>query len=273
MGFTHDDELRVYLLHDPAGVTEYPGTRRTVVSLHVGASVEVGCRRDGRYHRGLGVHGDIDIIPPGISSRWELKALDTALNLALPPSLLTLAAQESGGDPAKIQIVNRFQIRDPQIEQIGWALKAEVESGGPRGKAYFDGLAVTLATSLLDRHSSGSGATVRYDYGMSGRKLRRVLDYIEENLGQELSLKQIADVAGLSVSHCKAAFSKSVGAPIHQYVIQRRIERAKHLLTQHEMSVSQVAAEVGFTHKSHLAYHTRRAFGLSPTGLRRLARS
>jgi AraC family transcriptional regulator len=89
-------------------------------------------------------------------------------------------------------------------------------------------------------------------------------------LNRELSLKEIAEVAGLSVSHCKTAFSKSVGAPIHQYVIRRRVERAKQLLAKEGLSISEVAAAVGFTHKSHLAFHTRRVFGLSPTGLRRL---
>jgi AraC family transcriptional regulator len=263
------EDLRVYLLSDPPGVTDYPGSRRAVVSLHVGASVEVGCQRDGRYHRGLGVHGDIDIIPPGTASRWELKERDSSLILAVSQTLLSRAAEESGGDPEKIQVANRFQIRDPQMEQIGWALKAEVEAGYPGGRVYFDSLGLALATSLLARHGSGGGEVSRYKYGMSGRRLRTVLDYIEDNLSRDLSLKEIADVAGLSVSHCKTAFSKSVGAPIHQYVIQRRVERAKQLLSREGMSVSQVAAETGFTHKSHLAFHTRRVYGLSPTGLRR----
>jgi AraC family transcriptional regulator len=264
-----DDELRVYLISDPPGVTDYPGSRRAVVSLHVGASVEIGCQRDGRYHRGLGVHGDIDVIPQGTPSRWELKDRDTALILAVPQKMLDLAAEDCGTDPTTIQVANRFQIRDPHMEQVGWALKAEMEAGYPGGRTYFDSLGLSLATALLERHSSVVGAAARYTYGMSGRRLRRVLDYIEDNLNHDLSLKEIANVAGLSVSHCKTAFSKSAGAPIHQYIIQRRVERAKQLLAQAGMSISQVAAEAGFTHKSHLAFHTRRAYGLSPTGLRR----
>jgi AraC family transcriptional regulator len=241
--------------------------------MHVGASAEIGCRRDGRYHRGLGVHGDIDIIPPGTPSRWELGGTDTALILAVPQNLLALAAEESRADPGSIQIVNRFQIRDPQIERIGWALKAETEAGYPGGQIYFDSLAFGLSTALVKRHSSlmeaAAGEAARYTYGMPGRTLRRVLGYIEDNLSRDLSLKEIADVAGLSVSHCKTAFHKSVGSPIHQYVIQRRVERAKQLLAKEGLSIGEVAAAAGFTHKSHLAFHTRRVFGLSPSGLRR----
>ncbi len=119
------------------------------------------------------------------------------------------------------------------------------------------------------RENSGTAGPTPRRYAMTGRNLRRVLDYIEENLSRDLSLKEIAGVVGLSVSHCKYAFSKSVGLPIHQFVLQRRIERAKQLLAEDSLSIGQVAKQAGFTHKSHLAYHIRRVYGTSPTGLRR----
>lgn len=117
--------------------------------------------------------------------------------------------------------------------------------------------------------NSRTAAPTRYQYAMTGRTLRRVLDYIEENLSRDLSLKEIAGVVGLSVSHCKYAFSRAVGSPIHQFVIQRRVERARQLLAKDNLSIGQVAEQAGFTHKSHLAFHIRRAYGMSPTGLRR----
>jgi AraC family transcriptional regulator len=179
-----------------------------------------------------------------------------------------MTALESGVDPAKVEIVNRFQMRDPQMEHIGWALKAEMESGYRSGRLYFDSLGTAMAACLLDRHSSVSRASRIENQGMSGRRLREVLSYVEDNLGRELSLKEIADTAGLSVSHCNTAFRKSIGMPIHQYVIRRRVERAKTLLREGEMSISQIAIEAGFAHQSHLAYHVRRLLGVSPMSLR-----
>jgi AraC family transcriptional regulator len=76
---------------------------------------------------------------------------------------------------------------------------------------------------------------------MSGYRLRQVLSYIEDNLGRELSLKEIAGVAGVSVSHCNAAFRKAVGMPVHQYAIQRRVDHAKTLLGEGKLSISQIA--------------------------------
>ena len=80
---------------------------------------------------------------------------------------------------------------------------------------------------------------------------------------------QIAGVAGLSVSHCKVLFRKSVGMPVHQYVIRRRVERAVMLLRLGKLSVNQIALDTGFSNQSHLAMHLRRVLGTSPTKFQR----
>jgi AraC family transcriptional regulator len=94
--------------------------------------------------------------------------------------------------------------------------------------------------------------------------LRGVLEYIEEHLASDLSLFEIASVAGLSVSHAKSIFRGATGLPIHQYVIRRRVQRAVHLLAASAMPISQIALECGFAHQSPLARHMRRLVGVSP---------
>jgi AraC family transcriptional regulator len=103
---------------------------------------------------------------------------------------------------------------------------------------------------------------------MPGRKLKAVLGYIEDNLGRDLGLGEIAGVASLSVSHFKTLFRKSLGMPPHQYLIRRRVERAAMQLRRGRMPIGQIALENGFCHQSHLALHTRRVLGLTPQELR-----
>ncbi len=261
------DELIVRLQSDPAGVTEAPGAANPVVVIHVGRSVYIACSRAGKSHRGLSVHGDVDILPAGVPSRWELKESDMALIMSVPTPLLRSVAEQSGIDPDRLEIVNRFQARDRQIENIGWALKTEMEGGYTNGGLYLDSLATALAVHLLNHHSSASRGSRALSGGFAGNSLKRVLAYIEDNLSGDLSLNGIAAVAGVSVSHCKHAFLKSVGQPVHQYVIGRRVERARALLCDGEMPISQVALETGFAHQSHLAYHVRRILGVSPKSL------
>jgi AraC family transcriptional regulator len=262
------ENLRLSLISDQPGIVEFPGSPSVVVSLHVGASVAVDCRRAGMRHRGTNIHGDLEIIPPNVPGIWELKSQDTALVIGIKLRVLERIVQETGGDSAKLQILNRFQARDPQIEHLGWALKAEMESGYLSGRTYTDALATGLAARIVRNHSSLARAPRAIKAAMPGRKLKSILSYIEDNLGRDLGLHEIANAAGLSVSHFKALFRKSLGMPPHQYLIRRRVERAATQLRKSDIPIGQIALENGFCHQSHLALHTRRVLGLTPQELR-----
>jgi|HubBroStandDraft_2_1064218.scaffolds.fasta_scaffold00652_15 AraC family transcriptional regulator len=262
------ENLRLSLISDEPGIVEYPGSARVMISLHVGPSVAVDCRRGGERHRGTNIHGDLEIIPPHLGGVWELKARDTALVIGLKLRVLERVAEDSGSDPSRLRIYNRFQARDPQIEHIGWALRAEMESGYASGRAYMDGLATGLASRIVRNHSSLARPSRATKAAMPGRKLKVILGYIEDNLGRDLGLEEIAGVAGLSVSHFKSLFRKSLGVPPHQYLIRRRVERAATQLRKGRTPIGQIALENGFCHQSHLALHTRRVLGLTPQELR-----
>lgn len=261
------DKVRVSLLTDPPGIFEFPGSEMTFVSVHVGQSVLMTCRHGDVFHTGTAVHGDVDIIPPNLPASWEMKQRDMALVIGLSPELMRATAAEFNADPGHMEIRSKFQHRDARIEHIAWALKSEMESGCPGGTLYMDSLATAMAAQVVSRHSSLQIAA-NSRAGISNRKLKQVLSYIEDNLGTDLSLQSIADVAGLSVSHCKVLFRRAVGVPIHQYVIRRRVDRAAALLRGGEVPVSQVALATGFAHQSHLAAHIKRVLGVSPKELR-----
>jgi AraC family transcriptional regulator len=210
----------------------------------------------------VGIHGDIDIIPEGTPSRWEIGGADQGLILRIGPDLLEMAAGQS------VEVRDRFLIRDPRIEHIGWALKAEIDQGLPSGRIYRESLATALAAHLVAAHSSTSSeGTPRGEMP----RLRHVLGYIEEHLAHDLSLAAIASIAGLSVSHTKAMFRRATGLPIHQYVIRRRVELAARLLRHGSIPASQVALAAGFSHQSHMARHMRKLLGVTPAGLTALS--
>jgi AraC family transcriptional regulator len=241
---------RVRFRTDPPGVVEVPPRDHPVIVIHVGPSVYIHCRRGPWCHSGLGVHGDIDIVPQGIPSRWEMKETDRVILLDVE--------NEPG-----VEILNRFQIRDPQIETLGRMMKTEMDLGYPNGLLYLDSLGSSVAEHLSTRHSSKSPP--QPSKGGLGVQLKQVIAYVEDNLSQNLSLKELAAVAGVSVSHIKTTFREAVGVPVHQYVIQRRVDRAQMLLREGKLSISRIAVETGFSHQSHLSYHVRRILGVSPS--------
>jgi len=262
------EALRVLLLEDPRGIHDFPGINRIIVSVHVGRTADVACSRGGERHRGRAVHGDVDIIPRGLHSHWVNNDPDVALVLSLAPHVLREVVETTGRDPSRLQIFNRFQVRDAPLEHLAWALQAEMHRGFPCGRVFLEGMAVAVAAQVVHRHSSLGVAASAPRGTMPLRKLRQVLSYIEDQLSTDPSLQEIARVSGLSISHCKALFRRSMGLPVHQYVIRRRVERAALLLRDGRLPISQVALETGFSHQSHLARHMHRVLGVSPGVLR-----
>ena len=98
--------------------------------------------------------------------------------------------------------------------------------------------------------------------------LGQVAEYVDVHLGDDLSLAALAGEVGLSPYHFARQFRVATGLSPHQYVIRRRVERARLLLATTDRSLAAIAHEVGFASGSHLATHVRRLLGVAPTRLR-----
>src|SRR6185436_18711781 len=146
------------------------------------------------------------------------------------------------------------------------ALKAELEAPEPAGRLYADGLAVALATRLLQNFAT-VGATGRQI--LSKPQIRRLVEFVEANLEADLTLEQLAAVAGMSIPHLTTLFRRTMGQSVHAYVMERRVQRARDLLLRREMTIAEVALETGFAHQSHLARWMRRLLGVTPTDILR----
>lgn len=101
--------------------------------------------------------------------------------------------------------------------------------------------------------------------GLPPFRLRKVQRYIGEHLDQDLTLARLAEVAGISKYHFSHLFKQSVGIPPYRYVILQRIEEAKRLLKQTELSIAQVALRTGFSSHSHLSKAFRKHVGTTPS--------
>jgi AraC family transcriptional regulator len=146
--------------------------------------------------------------------------------MTLPDSLLQTVAAESDLNAARMEIIDRWQVRDNELETLSWSIKREIDSGFPSGRVYLDGLTLAIASRLVMRHSSLARTNEQRQGGLVGQRLKQVLSFIEEQLGEDLSLEKIAAIARVSPSHLNLLFRKSIGLPVHRYVIQRRVERA-----------------------------------------------
>jgi AraC family transcriptional regulator len=145
------------------------------------------------------------------------------------------------------------------------AVDAELTACGAGGRLVGESLANVLAVHLI-RHVSAPRQPAHRRTGTLPRaKLRAVVEYVEEHLDAGPTLAQMADIARVSPNYFAWQFKRATGLPPHQYVLARRVERAKQLLqTERNLSLAHVAAHAGFSDQSQFSHHFKRLTGVTP---------
>lgn len=251
----------------PAGVVETDGVPAHTVTLFSGAPFRAQCTRGGRSYVAMFKRGDLEIIPKGQAGRWVDEGPGECLIMRVDGRLLNKVAADLGFDPRSLEVLPRVQARDPQLEHLGWALEAALTGGGPLDPAFADAVGLAVAARLVRAHAVSRRARVRQ--ALTRRQTTHICDYIDANLAQPLSVRELARVSGMSASHFKSLFKAAVGVPVHRYVIRRRVVKAVALIKRRESSLATIAGETGFSHQSHLARAMRMVIGQTPRELMR----
>ncbi|MET0649092.1 MAG: AraC family transcriptional regulator [Pyrinomonadaceae bacterium] len=211
--------------------------------------------------------GSLDIIPRGTPLGGYSLDETEFLMLALDPCIVERMAGETGA-AERVVLVTQLGIRDPQIEYIILALKAELDAGCPSGRLYGAALATGLAARLLGRYSARMPAAQNHNTNLPAYKLRRVTEYINDNLTKNLTLAELAAVALMNPHSFSRAFKQTTGTPPHRYVSNCRVERAKTLLAEDELPLVEVGLSVGFQTQSHFTTLFHRLTGVTPKAFR-----
>lgn len=224
----------------------------------------------GQYLR----QGDL-ILRPGGGSPYEVRwrgltsePMQT-LHLHLSQTLVARVAEEVAGCPSeRLALMGRTGFQDPLLMQIGFALWRELEQPASAGKLYAQTAAQMLAVHLL-RHYTARGAVIReHASGLTQRQVRRVVDFVQAHLSQDLSLEDLARQVGFSPYHFARLFRQATGESPHRFVLRQRIEQAQHLLTETDMPLALVALQSGFANQSHLTSVFKQQCGLTPRAYR-----
>lgn len=224
---------------------------------------------NGRLIVTRGGAGNLCITPSGQSmgAFWN-KPLDN-LGFLLEPDFVVQTAVENRFS-SNFEFTEVYKTEDALIQQIGLTLLEEAKSETPAGRLYADSLIQTLTLHLLKNYTTANAASENMHGGLSGYKLRRVKEFIDANLEEDLSLAEIAAVADLSQYHFARAFRKSTGQTPQQYVMQRRIERAKELLAKDDLPIVEISLRTGFKNQSHFTTLFHKFTKLTPKMWREL---
>jgi AraC family transcriptional regulator len=210
--------------------------------------------------------GAIFVVPAG-SPHWvRSSGWKDQLHIFLEAELVTRVAAEAFDlDPARLTVPPLDALDLPQLRAAMAAVGAELASGGPGGPLAAESLANVLAVHLL-RHVLAPRSPARgRDGTLPWGRLRAVVEYIEEHLDGGPTLAQLAAVVRLNPYHFARQFKAATGLPPHQYVITRRVERAKQLLQAGtELSLAELALRAGFCDQSQFSHHFKRLVGVTP---------
>ena len=212
--------------------------------------------------------GDIVIFPAGeVFPKVQIDRVVPLIELFLAPETLNNSCYEAVKS-SNVQLSPQYRLRDPLIEQMGLALKTELEKGGVDSQAYADSMATALSMHLLRRYGDRQPQIKQYYGGLPPYKLTAVREYIYAHLDQNLTLTKLAARANLSTHYFATLFKQSTGYTPHQYITKCRVEKAKQLLQQTELPIMEIALEVGFQNQSHFTRVFRQCLKVTPKAYR-----
>ncbi len=169
-----------------------------------------------------------------------------------------------------LQVDERFSlVNDTLIREVGVIFRYLCCFGIATERLYIENLASLLAVYLLKNYLNYNLKLPHNPKGLSQSKLNLVLEYIEANLDQKITLSDLATIAGVGKFYFSRLFKSSLNLTPYRYVLQRRIEKAKRLLKYSELPICDISLECGFSNQSHLAKHFRVMVGISAMNYRK----
>lgn len=245
------------------------GATQFTVIIHEGAPFEMEWRLPeiGEIECRRIVTGDLHINTADrpIFLRWS--SSPRVLVIAMEQSFVDLVLSDAFEGNAPV-LRTMIGIRNPVIESMAVAWRQELAERGGSGRLYIEGLGSALAVHIFRAYGEGLSRSPPVTGGLGALRLRRVTDYIEAHLAEDISLRDLAAVAELSTHHFGEAFKASTGISPHRYLIERRIHRAKELLLGADHSIVEIALAVGFASHSHFTGNFRKLTGTTPSRFR-----
>ena len=200
-----------------------------------------------------------------IDFRWD-KPMDVQVLGIEIDTLRSIAVDVPGA--SKCELLPRFGIQDRFLRGLMLALHEDMAANCPTGPLLGESICIGISAYALQHYSVKEIRFKDYQRGLSRECLKLALEYIDANLGEDLSIRALAHRAGMGVHYFRKLFSISTGVTVHEYVLRARIDRARQLVRCSHLSIAEVALRVGFSSQSHLTAEFRRRVGVTPAAYR-----
>ena len=251
---------------DTSPEMKQPALDHHLIVLHLGGAKRI--RRDGEAG---GSVTDIDsgaltIIAAGSASTWRTEGPVDFSHLYIHPRDVDRAIVEVfDREPRSVALREAVGRSDALLEGLLRLMMLELSALAGSSGLYLETLLQAAIARLVGEHSTLSTITARPPQSLAPYRLRRVLDYIGDNLSANIDLAALSEVSGLSRYHFSRAFQRVTGLSPYAFVIDRRIERAKRLIVEHDLALGEIARRCGFNTHGQFSTMFKRITGLKPS--------
>jgi len=266
-------ELRSYRRSEAPG----PVATQAKIAIVLGGSEGIATYKIGGHWRSARTTpGLIWLKPAGGKYDEACIAPSQVLDLYLPTALFAQLSHDYNLPTVPDRSI-RYEggVQDEVINQIGRSVLSEMMSPTAAGRMLVETSSLLLAARLVHSHldSGPLRLLIESRHRLDDRRLKRVLDYVEDHLSDDIAVADLASVACLSIFHFTRAFSSAIGVPPHRYVSQRRLEWAKAMIAAGGTSIAEAAFVCRFSSQSSFTRAFRRATGMTPAEYRRASAS
>lgn len=242
-----------------------PSSDKYIVAVHLNPQPVKMVKKTYQYHHeGYAHAGEINVTSAGEESYCAWDRDFSFLRLEIASFFLQeIAEQTNFSYTQQIELAHAFRQLDPKMLQISQWILDEFKNGGRNGLLYFDSLANLLGIHLLQKYTMVKMDPSQPDT-LKRTQISCVFDFIQTNYKENFTLGELSVAVQMSPAHLGRLFKKATQLTPHQYLIKIRIDHAKQLLLQQELTIGEIAASVGFFDQSHFYRYFKREVGLSP---------
>jgi AraC family transcriptional regulator len=231
--------------------------------LHRGGPVDVTFRTEGRTIDQHIPNGGIFFLPANHECEVSLHSSLDTIHIYLRADLFD--EPESGPCGRAALLAPIFGQRDAVLKHLGDAIGDAIGENIQGSSLFVDPIAKAIASRFISfNYREGSSDRTQRPSQLTSRQVRRVRDFVEAELDTDIRLKSMANICGLNTEYFVRLFKTTLHTSPYQYVLNRRVERVKILLSQDKESLADIALQCGFSHQEHMTRMFRRFTGVTP---------
>ncbi|MBS0246820.1 MAG: helix-turn-helix transcriptional regulator [Proteobacteria bacterium] len=216
--------------------------------------------------------GSVTITPGGADFAMQTSSAGNSydtLHLYIRDESIREISRDMFGPQAATDLPPSVGIMDDILRAIAFEIRKMLMEPAPADRIYAESLSQTIAAHLARTLVSGRSLKADEPRKLTPQQCKRAIEYIEEYLGESLTLAGIAKAAGVSTGRLNNEFRRSMAIAPYQYVMNARVRRANALLSTSDLSLAEIALRCGFSNQQHMTRIVRRATGRTPGAIRR----